>query len=80
LENCLKNKIIIEYKMNNKFIIVMLNLFYLAVSARIFGFEYIIGKSKNLGHPDAHGCVMPYRYCNYTSSCEPFNKLCMLTN
>jgi hypothetical protein len=20
---------------------------------------------------------MPYKYCNYTSSCEPFNKLCI---
>jgi len=59
-------------------LLILLNLFYLAASVRIFGFEYIIGKSKNLGGPDVHGCVLPYKYCNYTSSCEPFNKNCII--
>ena len=55
----------------NKVVIVMLNLFYLIVTARLFTIKFI-------GGPDEHGCVLPYKYCNYTSSCEPFNKLCII--
>jgi hypothetical protein len=33
-----------------------------------------------IGGRDKYGCVMPYRYCNYTSTCEPFNIQCNLIN
>ena len=61
------------------YLIMLFNFCYLAVSARVFGFEHLF-KPTILGHPDVHGCVMPYQYCNHTDSCEPLNKLCVFKN
>lgn len=53
-------------------LIFLLGMFLIVSGIRIIPEHLIIGR------PDIHGCVIPFKYCNFTHSCEPIGNLCVL--